>query len=82
MPVAGVIVLTEKEKSKEVLLGLKNVSGVTTYGVHKDMYIVAVFESEMVCELEGISKEIIENIHGVIGVYPTYVNIEDIDDSA
>lgn len=77
MPVAGVVILTEKEKTQDSLLELKDLDGITTYGVHKDTYIVAVFEAEEVRTLEEISNSVIDKIPGIIAVYPSYVNYED-----
>ena len=77
MPISGVVILIEPEKSQEIFNALKKTDGVTTYGLHKECYIVAVFESETSKELETISGQISKEIDGVLGVYPTYLHFED-----
>ncbi|MBC8174736.1 MAG: chaperone NapD [Candidatus Marinimicrobia bacterium] len=79
MPIAGVVVLTVPEKTNEILLQLNKIKNVTTYGVHKENFVVAVFEGETPNELEGMSDRIIKTIPGVLGIYPAYVNFEDIE---
>ncbi len=78
MPIAGVVVLTVPEKTNDILLQLNKIKNVTTYGVHKENFIVAVFEGETPNELEEMSDKIIKTIPGVLGIYPAYVNFEDI----
>ncbi len=46
MPIAGVTIITDKSKTANVLNQLNKVENVTTYGVHKDNNIVAVFEGD------------------------------------
>ena len=77
MPISGVVILIEPEKSQEIFNTLKKTEGVTTYGLHKECYIVAVFEAETSKELETTSTYISKNINGVLGVYPTYLHFED-----
>jgi len=77
MPIAGVVIVTTQEKSMQVLDDLKGIDNVTTYGVHKDNNIVAVLEGDTPKELEKITKEIQNDVPGVVGIYPAYVNYED-----
>ena len=77
MPITGVVVLTEKTKTDDVLADLKNMKNVTTYGIHKDNYIIAVFEGDTTKEIEIINDDIAKNVAGVLGVYPAYVNYEE-----
>lgn len=76
MPVAGIVVLTVKEKADRVLTGMQQIENVTTYGVHKENHIVAVLEGDNSRELETLSNRI-EEIDGVLGVFPAYVSFED-----
>ncbi len=46
MPIAGVVIITDKKKTANVLNRLNTIENVTTYGVHKDNNIIAVFVSE------------------------------------
>ena len=46
MPISGVVILIDPKNSQQILKELKKVDGVTTYGLHKERYIVAVFEAE------------------------------------
>jgi len=77
MPIAGVLVLTRPEESEEVLMKLSHIENVTTYGIHKENYIIAVLEGDTPRALEKLSESMTSEISGVIGVYPTYVNYED-----
>ena len=76
MPIAGVILLIKPEKSDNILKKLKIIDGVTTYGVHKENNIVAVFETNTPRELENLSRRISDEIPGVLGIFPSYVNYE------
>ncbi len=77
MPIAGVIIITDKSKTANVLNQLNKVENVTTYGVHKDNNIVAVFEGDSPSQLEKMNDEIVKKIDGIFGIYPAYVNFED-----
>jgi len=79
MPIAGVLVLTEPKLTKSALVDLNKMDKVTTYGIHKENYIIAVLEADAITELETITKSITTGVRGVIGVYPAYVNYEDIE---
>lgn len=78
MPIAGVIILTEPTQADQILSDLQEVSGLTTYGIHDENNIVAVLETETASELREISTAIKEDIPGILGVYPAYVNYEDL----
>jgi len=77
MPISGVVILIEPSKSQEIFNALKKTEGVTTYGLHKECYVVAVFEAETTKEIESISEQVGKEIDGVLGVYPTYLHFED-----
>ena len=77
MPIAGVVILTASEKTEDVLIQLKKIDNVTTYGIHKDNNIIAVFEGETIIDLENINDHVLENTDGVVGIYPAYVNYEE-----
>ena len=79
MPIAGVLVLTQPKLSEYVLVELNKMDKVTTYGIHKENYIIAVLEGNSITELEDITNSITNKISGVIGVYPSYVNYEKIE---
>ena len=77
MPITGVVILTEKNQTEDVLLQVKKIDKVSTYGIHKDNYIIAVIEGDSSNELEGIINHILKNIKGVLGLFPAYVNYEE-----
>jgi len=77
MPIAGVVIITDKQKTAHVLNKLNNIENVTTYGVHKDNNIVAVFEGDTTSQLEKMNDDIIKRIDGIQGIFPAYVNFED-----
>ncbi|HGY56525.1 MAG TPA: hypothetical protein ENK44_12520 [Caldithrix abyssi] len=80
MPIAGVVILTREEMTSQVLNQLQNVENVTTYGVHKNNNIVAVFEGQTPKELERINDKLINEVPGILGIYPAYVNYEDVEE--
>lgn len=80
MPIAGVLILTEPKLSDKVLVELNTVKNITTYGIHKNNHIVAVIEADSIEELERVAKLVTTDIQGVIGVYPTYVNYEELEE--
>lgn len=77
MPIAGVIILTVPDKANQVVEQLQGFENVTTYGIHKTNNVVAVLEGESPDELEKLTDQIKEQVEGVIGIYPAYVNFED-----
>ena len=77
MPIAGVVILTESDKTEDVLIRLKKIDNVTTYGIHKDNNIIAVFDGETIADLKNINDRVLENANGVVGIYPAYVNYEE-----
>ncbi len=77
MPIAGVIIQTDGNDNGQVLEQLQAFKNVYTYGVHKGNSIVAVFDCESSKELKGLADQITEQVQGVMGVYPAYVNYED-----
>ena len=78
MPIAGVVIITDKKKTMNVLNELNTIDNVTTYGVHKDINIIAVFEGNSPSDLEKMNDEITNKIDGIYGIYPAYVNFEDV----
>jgi nitrate reductase NapAB chaperone NapD len=76
MLISGVVILTEKDKTEAVFEALQSRDGVTTYGIHKEFYIVAVLESETSKGLEALTNQISDSIQGIVGVYPAYINFE------
>lgn len=77
MAIAGVVIATIPDKTMQVMSQLNETKNVTTYGVYNDDQIVAVFESDSANGLEKLSKDIQDNIDGVIGIFPSYVTYED-----
>lgn len=77
MAIAGVVIVTQPDKTMRVLEKLNVMANVTTYGVHNDVQIIAVFEADSSKSLEEMSMEIQENIEGIMALYPAYVTTED-----
>ena len=77
MPIAGVTILTEPGKTMDVLNELQALDNLTTYGIHKDIYIIAVLEGNSSSDLEKMTGEIQKNTAGILGIYPAYINFED-----
>ena len=71
------VIVTQPDKTMHVLEKLNETENVTTYGVHNDVQIIAVFEADSSKSLEEMSMEIQENIDGIMSLYPAYVTTED-----
>ena len=80
MPIAGLVIMTKPDKADEVLDELKQVSGITTYGIHKDNNIIAVLDTTSIEALKSTSLHILNDIPNVMGVYPSSVNYDDLGD--
>jgi len=79
MPIAGIVILTDPAKADKVLYELKQIPNVTTYGVHKENNIIAVLDTETGPELKEVTNRLQHEIDGIIGVYPSCVNYEDLE---
>ncbi len=77
MAIAGVVIVTQRDKAMQVLEKLNEMPQITTYGVHNDVDIVAVMEADSARSLEKLSTDIQEKIDGILGFYPAYVTYED-----
>lgn len=77
MPISGVVITVVPEKAKNIYQELDKYPGITTYGIHNDSQIIAVFEASTSKELEKLSETIQSDLDGIIGIYPSYVNFED-----
>jgi nitrate reductase NapAB chaperone NapD len=71
------IVKTLKDKAEEVALQLKRIPNVSTHGIYKEDNIVVVLEAEREEELENLSRYIMSEFEGILGIYPTFVGSED-----
>ena len=75
MAIAGLLVHTLLEKTIAVEEQINAMEHMTTYGIHKDEFIVVVAEvnsKKMENEVEKIN-----DIDGVLTIYTTYITIED-----
>jgi len=77
MPIAGMVIISKREKARDVLEALEGDPQITTYGLHQETDIVAVFEAKTIEGLEQLSDRVQREIDGVIGVFPAYVHFED-----
>jgi len=79
MPVAGVVVLAQKEKAHRVMDQLRANPQITLYGLHDGGHIIAVFEAPTPEDLERLSEDVQDSVDGVLGVFPAYVHFEAMD---
>jgi len=77
MIIAGVVIVTTEQASDTVLDALKAIQNITTYGIHKDNNIIAVFEGETPRDLEFLNNRLLKEIPEILGIYPAYVTYED-----
>lgn len=73
MLIASMIVKVDPAMADRVKSELDEISGVTTYGIHKENNIIAVAEVQEVDELERLSKMILADCEGVLAVLPTFL---------
>ena len=75
MAIAGLLIHSTEKKLKEVEKTVKGMPEMTTYGIHRKQYVVAVAEASQE-ELEE-SLESIRGIPGVLAVKTTFLTKED-----
>jgi nitrate reductase NapAB chaperone NapD len=75
MAIAGLLVHTLQGEAEVVEQKIKKMNTMTSYGIHKDEFIVLVAEVHS----QKIETEVkkIEGIDGVLTIYTTYVTVED-----
>lgn len=75
MAIAGLLVHTLEEKTREVEQQIVKMETMSSYGIHNDTYIVVVAEIHS----EKMEKEVdkIKDFEGVLTIYTTYVTVED-----
>lgn len=74
--IAGVIITTERDKQKEVLAGLEAFSQFTYETESPKGELIGVLEEANLNALQAACREI-EDLPGVLGVYPSLVTTED-----
>ena len=75
MAIAGLLVHTLQGKAEMIEQQIKEMDNMTSYGIHKDEFIVLVAEihsQDMENEVDKINR-----IDGVLTIYTTYVTLED-----
>lgn len=77
MPIAGVVISTIPEKVEDVYRNLERYEGITTYGIHQNSQIIAVFEADTSRELERMGERLRQELDGILGIFPAYINFED-----
>ncbi len=75
MAIAGLLVHTLQGKTEVTEQVIKKMDTMTSYGIHKDEFIVVVAEVHSK-DIENEVKKI-EEIDGVLTIYTTYVTLED-----
>ncbi|MBM4287599.1 MAG: hypothetical protein FJ135_05550 [Deltaproteobacteria bacterium] len=75
MAIAGLLVQAGKEDLPGVEARLKELPELSTYGIHKEQYIVVVAEAP-----SGQLEQVVERINrlpGVLTTYTAYLTVED-----
>ncbi|GAX89798.1 chaperone NapD [Effusibacillus lacus] len=75
MVISGILVLAKQGKTEEVVVSLKEISGVEVHHV-EDEKIVITLESETIDSSYEVSEQL-EKVDHVAGVYLVYTNFED-----
>ncbi|MCP4399092.1 MAG: chaperone NapD [bacterium] len=77
MLVASMIVKVIPEHAEDIEAYLNTIPSITTYGIHKTDNIIAVAEAQTVQEIEELSSNLMKKHEAVLGVYPTYLTVDD-----
>ena len=77
MLIASMIVKVVPEHAERIEAHLNTLDSVTSYGVHKTDNIIAVVEAQNVHEIEELSNNLMKEYDAVLGVYPTYLTVDD-----
>ncbi len=75
MAIAGLLVQANQEDLPELEARLRKLPELSTYGIHKQQYIVVVAEAP-----SGKMEDVVKRIHGLPGVlttYTAYLTVED-----
>ena len=75
MAIAGLLVHTLPQDAKKIESQILDIENMTTYGVHKNEFIVVVAEVPSDTMEREVDK--IKAIDGVLTIYTTYVTLED-----
>jgi nitrate reductase NapAB chaperone NapD len=78
MYIASMVVKVLPEKSEEVVLQLNRLPNVTTYGIHRESNIIVLAEARRLEDLENLTRYILNEFDGVVGVFPTYVASDEV----
>ncbi|MDL2269014.1 chaperone NapD [Desulfosarcina sp. OttesenSCG-928-A07] len=75
MAIMGFLVHTLPEESRTVEATLGRMKEITTYGIHQEVYVVAVAEAPHE-EMEKLLEQV-KTLQGVLTTYVTSLSIED-----
>ena len=74
MFIASMIVKTAPERAEEVVLSLNRIPHVSTHGIYKESSIIVVAEANRIEDLSDLSRYILNEFEGVLGVFPTFLS--------
>ncbi|MEX1276062.1 MAG: chaperone NapD [Bacteroidota bacterium] len=74
MFIASMIVKTAPERAEEAVLSLNRIPHVSTHGIYKESNIIVVAEADRVEDLTDLSRYILNEFEGVLGVFPTFLS--------
>ena len=75
MAIAGLLVHSLKERLPDIESHIREMPEMTTYGCHKDKYIVVV--AEVPADRMEQTVKRIQALDGVLTIYTTYITLED-----
>jgi nitrate reductase NapAB chaperone NapD len=75
MAIAGFLVHAEAEQSERLEATLAEIPGISTFGIHRECYIVAVAEAP-----GGRMENLLRGVHGLNGVLTVYVTSMTVED--
>ncbi len=81
MMISSLIVRTLPEHAHTLSRMLEKIPNVSTYGVYKEENIIVVAETHDVPQLENLISYIANDFEHVLGVFTTYVNWDDADNT-
>jgi nitrate reductase NapAB chaperone NapD len=78
MLIASMVVKTRPDAAQDVMLSLGKLPGVTTHGVHGESNIILLAEAETEEDMESLTKYIMNEFKGVLGIFPTYLSSDQL----
>ncbi len=77
MLITSCIVKVRPKQAEDVVELLRQIPKVTPYGLHRETHIVIVAEAHDALQIDRLNEYILEQIPGVLAIFPSHAEGED-----